>query len=174
MKLIRATLYLALLLLTQCSSCKYEDPTPTLPAETQRGAYTFGCLVNGKPFVASGINFVGGDWQGVNRLTIGADTRNQKEDFNFILLVTGLLNSNTVYTLQPQNTGYPATSATGFSAFCSTEQCDYEGTRIKTGSLTLTKFDGVARIAAGRFAFTLYEPGCDTLRVTDGRFDVRF
>jgi len=39
----------------------------------------------------------------------------------------------------------------------------------------LVKFDGAARIAAGRFAFTLYEPGgCDTLRVTNGRFDVKF
>ena len=40
---------------------------------------------------------------------------------------------------------------------------------------TPDEFDPVARIASGRFAFKLYEPGgCDTLRVTNGRFDVKF
>jgi len=53
--------------------------------------------------------------------------------------------------------------------------CVYEGNFIKTGKVELIKFDGAGRIAAGRFAFTLYEPGgCDTLRVTNGRFDVKF
>ena len=53
--------------------------------------------------------------------------------------------------------------------------CIYDGARFKTGRVELVKFDGVQRIAAGRFAFTLYEPGgCDTLRVTNGRFDVKF
>ncbi|GAB3674341.1 hypothetical protein GCM10027594_35420 [Hymenobacter agri] len=41
--------------------------------------------------------------------------------------------------------------------------------------MELIKFDPVARFAAGRFAFVLYEPGgCDTLRVSNGRFDVKF
>ncbi|TGE05381.1 hypothetical protein [Hymenobacter fodinae] len=172
MPLVRVSLCLALLSLTQCSSCKIADPAPILlPAETQNGAYTFGCLVNGKPFVASGITRTRGDWPVANSLTIGAHAGNKQESVNINLLLTGLLNSNAVYALQPQNTG---SSTTGFSAFCSTEKCEYDGTRIKKGSLTLTRFDGVARIAAGRFAFTLYEPGCDTLRVTDGRFDMRF
>ena len=41
-------LYLCLATLTQCSKCK-NDPAPTdqLPAATQTGANTFGCLVNG-------------------------------------------------------------------------------------------------------------------------------
>jgi flagellar basal body rod protein FlgG len=53
--------------------------------------------------------------------------------------------------------------------------CYYSGNYIKTGQVTLTKFDGPNRIASGRFAFTLYEPGgCDSLKVTNGRFDVKF
>lgn len=53
--------------------------------------------------------------------------------------------------------------------------CAYRGNNTKTGQVPLTKFDPVARVAAGRFDFTLYEPGgCDTLRVTNGRFDVKF
>ena len=61
------------------------------------------------------------------------------------------------------------TTVTGYTP------CYYSGNNIKAGQVTLVKFDPVARIAAGRFAFVLYEPGgCDTLRVSNGRFDVKF
>jgi len=51
-------LYLALLLLTQCSKCK-DDPTPAdpaagLPPATQTGANTFGCLINGQAYTPKG------------------------------------------------------------------------------------------------------------------------
>jgi hypothetical protein len=62
-----------------------------------------------------------------------------------------------------------------FSATANAKGCYYSGNFIKTGQVTLVRFDSFARVASGRFAFTLYEPGgCDTLRVTNGRFDVKF
>jgi len=39
------------------------------------------------------------------------------------------------------------------------------------GQLTLTRLDEQAGIIAGTFEFTIAKPGCDTIRVTDGRFD---
>ncbi|MDU0369639.1 hypothetical protein ACFPAF_04475 [Hymenobacter endophyticus] len=69
---------------------------------------------------------------------------------------------------------FPPPQRVGFTVRANTDRCSYDGVNIRTGTLTLTRYDPVARIAAGRFAFTLYEPGCDTLRVTDGRFDVQF
>ena len=50
------------LLLAQCSKCKGDDPTPQspkdllslLPPETQTGAGTFSCLLNGQPWLPSG------------------------------------------------------------------------------------------------------------------------
>ena len=33
------------------------------------------------------------------------------------------------------------------------------------------RLDLSAGIIAGTFAFTLYKPGCDSVRVTQGRFD---
>ena len=36
----------------------------------------------------------------------------------------------------------------------------------RRGTLTLTRFDRQARIASGTFEFTLYQPGCDTIKVT--------
>ena len=40
-----------------------------------------------------------------------------------------------------------------------------------SGAITLTRLDMQARIISGTFAFTLAQPGCDTVRVTQGRFD---
>ncbi|MBC7919842.1 MAG: hypothetical protein H7Z75_02010, partial [Ferruginibacter sp.] len=43
------------------------------------------------------------------------------------------------------------------------------------GTLTLTRFDLAKRIIAGRFESTLFRPDaptCDTVRITDGRFDM--
>ena len=42
------------------------------------------------------------------------------------------------------------------------------------GYVVLDRFDPVARIVAGRFAFTLETPRCGKVAVTDGRFDCRF
>ncbi|WP_426493370.1 hypothetical protein [Hymenobacter sp. 102] len=179
MKLTRPPLYLALLLLTQCSSCKESDPAPAplpeLPPATQTGARTFGCLVNGKPFVAKGINLVRGEWLSNTDWVVSAGARSQNDKFNvYMILTDSLLPVAKPYPLRSVSSNYPTSKLVGFTTNANTEQCDYKGTRIRTGTLTITRFDAVARIMAGSFAFTLYEPGCDSLRVTDGRFDVQF
>jgi hypothetical protein len=46
-------------------------------------------------------------------------------------------------------------------------------TIYRRGVLTITRLDLTAGIVAGTFAFTLYKPGCDSVRVTNGRFDYR-
>ena len=40
-----------------------------------------------------------------------------------------------------------------------------------SGFLKITKFDKTERIISGTFEFTLTKPGCDTIKVTNGRFD---
>ena len=47
---------------------------------------------------------------------------------------------------------------------------DDPGTYHK-GMLTITRLDLQAGIVSGTFTFTLAKPGCDTIRVTQGRFD---
>jgi hypothetical protein len=53
--------------------------------------------------------------------------------------------------------------------------CDtYSGSDTRTfsrGTLTITRLDLTNGIIAGTFEFKLAKPGCDTLRVTQGRFD---
>ena len=56
----RTTLYLLISVLLSASHCK-KDKTPEdqLPPETQTGAGTFGCLVNGNVFIPKGSPFSG-------------------------------------------------------------------------------------------------------------------
>ncbi|WP_394354461.1 DUF6252 family protein [Hymenobacter polaris] len=46
-------------------------------------------------------------------------------------------------------------------------------TTYRRGTLTITRLDLKAGIVSGTFNFTLYKPGCDTICVTQGRFDKR-
>lgn len=39
------------------------------------------------------------------------------------------------------------------------------------GILAITRFDRSQGIVSGTFAFKLYKQGCDTLKITQGRFD---
>ena len=178
------------LLLTQCSK-KSPDPAPTptdpvatLPLETQTGAGTFGCLVNGKAFKAPYATSARGDWQSTTRLAIGSNTNLDgqpiEKEITLNLILNGSLQNAQTFSLISAATPYPFFTPNinqfmGRATSTDNSFCIYSGNYIKTGQVLLTKFDGVARIASGRFAFTLYEPGgCDTLKVTNGRFDVKF
>jgi hypothetical protein len=183
-------LALALLL----AQCKKKEPNPTppipadplaaLPAETQTGAGTFGCLVNGKPFKGPFSTSARGDWQSTTRLAIGSNTnlsgQATAQEITLNLILNGSLKSAQNFTLISAAMPYPfftpgINQFTGRAASTNSSLCFYSGDYVKTGKVELTKFDGPNRIASGRFAFTLYEPGgCDTLKVTNGRFDVKF
>jgi hypothetical protein len=44
---------------------------------------------------------------------------------------------------------------------------------LRSGILTITKFDLTNRILSGTFQFTLFKAGCDSIKVTQGRFDMK-
>jgi len=182
-------LYLCLATLTQCSKCKRDDPLPQpprdplslLPPETQTGKGTFGCLINGKAYVVPYTTSANGDWQSTTKLAIGGTTRlngEAGEDITTTLIaLNGTLQDNQTFSIISSATPFPIFTprVNQFYTRVAILPCVYDGDYFKSGQIQLVKFDGVARIASGRFAFTLYEPGgCDTLRVTNGRFDVKF
>ena len=179
-------LYLCLATLTQCSKCKRDDPQPPkdplslLPPETQTGKGTCGCLVNGKAFIAPFTTSANGDWQSMTKLAVSSTMRLNGNDatqlFSFSMALNGrLFDMQKFIMISAANP--PPVFSPGINQFIADadEKCFYPGNYTRTGQVELAKFDGVGRIASGRFAFTLYEPGgCDTLRVTNGRFDVKF
>jgi hypothetical protein len=186
MKLNFLALLILAIVLVQCKKREpAPPPTPTdplasLPAETQTGAGTLGCLVNGKAYATISSIKCRGDWQGIKTIFISADA-SENGQFNGELFTAGMLlygtlqNGQTFDLIRFNQPVNQIANQYAANAVAGSKPCVYQGNYIKRGQVTLTKFDGVARIASGRFAFTLYEPGgCDTLKVTNGRFDVKF
>lgn len=183
-------LYLCLATLTQCSKCKRDDPAPqppkdplsTLPPESQTGSGNVGCLVNGKAFIGASPTLVRGDRQSLTRFTLGNGLKLNgqvgSEQINLPLIIEGNLADNQAFFIISSASPFPVFTP-GVNQFITIvvgdNICSYSGACFKSGKVDLVKFDPVVRIASGRFAFKLYEPGgCDTLRVTNGRFDVKF
>jgi len=175
-------LLVALLGLSQCK--KKSDPAPVdqLPPATQTGANTFGCLLNSQAWTPSGndgtenyrvtydptyhggnlsirvYRYIG-DTGKFQSFLIGGDQINQTGSYSFIT-------SSTFPTPGPRNIYF-------FDGTQSRPCNDYgtnPGTTTK-GQLVVTRLDLTAGIISGTFAFTLYQPGCDSVRVTQGRFD---
>jgi hypothetical protein len=175
MRLSPTLLLLAALL--GLSQCKHANPAPVdqLPPATQAGANTFGCLVNGQAWTPRGnagfsnyqvdfdptykggtliIHTVCYDNAGINFQSIhfGGVSVNQIGDY--------ALHSPTCYA-EFSDTGRPSACSSypdGQSSSCQ-------------GNMTVTRMDRSAGIVSGTFSFTLAHAGCDTIKVTQGRFD---
>jgi len=173
-------LYSALLLLTQCSKCK-NDPTPAdpasqLPPATQTGAGTFGCLVNGQPWTPQGND-------GTSNYSVSYDItpaggvlaiqtyriygKANDEFQNIVLFANQIAGAGSFSFRSPQRT---RASVNDQKTNCYWSSRD-SATTYRRGQMVITRLDRQAGIVSGTFAFTLYKPGCDTVRVTQGRFD---
>ncbi|GAA3922444.1 hypothetical protein [Hymenobacter algoricola] len=171
-------LYAALLLLTQCSKCKQDDPTPkdpapTLPAETRTGARTLGFRLNGEVWLPAGGTFGSGNLSAeLNQGTLLINTRRSVfEVSQYINLRLTDVYNNTHFVLDS-----PTTVATGnYIRFADhNSSCEYESNSGPAGTVDITRLDPVARIVSGRFAFSLRKPGCPNIEATDGRFDIKY
>jgi hypothetical protein len=177
----KIALYSALLLLTQCSKCK-NDPTPAdpaaqLPPATQTGAGTFGCLINGQPYtpqgrVGLGTNFDVSYDPGFNGGDLVVRTyralASEKKSFGFNAIN---VTRTGAYLFGPgRGEAHGSYNDENRALPCN----DYDGSRSGTfskGTLTITRLDVAAGIVSGTFNLVIAKPGCDTLKVTQGRFD---
>ena len=152
------------------SSCS--DDSNVLPAPTQEGLNTFGCLVNGEVWRPEGkprdnkldLSYDPGFMGGV--LTINANRLRSNEDKEFMFLFSRNTNQGGQYLLNDINKA----AATYASNECS---YDRDSSVYRQGILMITRLDLEARIISGTFEFVLARPDCDTVRVTDGRFDMK-
>jgi hypothetical protein len=172
--------YVLLLWLCLTGGCDWfkgkDNPSPEeqLPPETQIGANTFGCLVNGKPWTPKGFKgpLVGPNFDVVydpshegGNLDIQTYRVEDGEDSYITIFAFGISNQG-VYSLD-----LPASSPRRGAYYA--QFCDYndDDEIYRKGSLTITKLDMQQRIVSGRFEFVLAKQGCDTIKVTQGRFD---
>ena len=178
MNLNYRTAALLLAALPGLSQCKKNEPAPVdqLPPATQTGANTLGCLVNGQPWTPQGFD-------GSSNYSISYDQalggsfdlrtyRYQQQPTNnyqyLILFATRLYGPKSYSFRDSLNT-----EASFSDRLISCELSSRQSMTYRRGTLTITRLDRQAGIISGTFAFTLAKPGCDTVRVSQGRLDKR-
>lgn len=165
---------LLLLLLTTFSlSCcnndndKPQNPVDQLPPATQTGANTFGCLINGEPFVVSNTSNQSAIYQG-NLLQISATFENSNSDQSIAFNLLNPLNINETYTFN--NNAYKA----GYSYISNNITCIYDFDKTYQGVINFTKIDTINFIVSGTFEFSTITENCQDIKITNGRFDLQY
>lgn len=160
-------------ILSQQSGCKDDTPPrplaelEKLPPATNTGKQKFGCLINGKAFVPNSTSDVYAVFQqGI--LQISGETDNPLPDQWITMILVE--NKATIETGTYNLTTPPYEEAKCWFS----EACFYNSDNIIDGSLTITHFDRINYIISGTFDFSAVAPGCDTLKVSDGRFDIKY
>ena len=166
-------------LLMGCKGCE-EEPKPKtelekLPPPTLEGKDTFGCLVNGKAWYTTSSTNAVASYQ-LGGLSISAE------------ILIPLFQSIGISLRDPA--GGPSLSEGSYSlvypneynpwaSFNASTSCYYGGTSqsrgdANAGALVITRFDKINYIVSGTFEFNITHDGCETMKITHGRFDIRY
>ena len=148
-----------------CCACKKDD---VLPAITMEGKNTLGFRINGgiwKPHGYGGGSGIGTDMSVPNFLDIWGG--NDNSTIHIVLWDTIAIAPKT-YVLS--NVRRYSASYTIFES--GNNDCQYDPENLVNGKLVISKLS--SGIISGTFNFKMYNPDCtsDSLRVTDGRFDL--
>ncbi len=170
--------------------CKKTAVDAELPPETQTGAGTFACLINGTVWQYKNAdnffttpktrwefdpNYLGGYFYiGGIRYADGVNSS------DLLSVVSDSLLFKKEKLINSQNLEFGVRFI--INDFKVNECRDYSTAPINdttknfysSGKLTLTKLDQNAKIIAGTFYCTIYQTGCDTFKITDGRFDLKY
>lgn len=163
------------------SQCKHSDPDPAkpedqLPPATQTGAHTFGCLLNGQPWTLGGnvgpLNYrliydpgyAGGDLEIRAHRYVDA-----LKDTQYFTIAVAPVNKTGTYPIDDKTIGVYYKSGVKGSRY----EYYNDPKLMVQGQLTVSRLDLAQGIISGTFHFKLFQPGCDTLKVTQGRFDYK-
>ncbi len=169
--------FILLLALTLTLSCCNKDDNPPadplsqLPPATQTGAGTFGCLVNGVPYVDNSGDFncfyqlVNGEYY----FGITASINNEEDLQIDIGSLKSQLLEGEIPLLEREDGKFYAFLS--FDCICPQGKTN----SIKPGILNVTKFDNQNNIISGTFEFVVVNPSTGkTYNITNGRFDSLF
>lgn len=148
------------------SECKKKDVIPQLPAETQSGANTFGCKINGVLYTPRGsgncYKFLIQYYKSDSTLLIKTN-EGCGAGLNIYL--------EKVFEIKDYQIFMPLTNAFLYSN--SNTSCNWfdRTNSLQSGTITITRFDLSNRIVSGRFNGVLKQSGCPDINITEGRFD---
>lgn len=179
---ILASLFFITLTASECKKHKPGNPVDQLPPETQTGANTFGCLVNGEVFLPKGpslspilqcaYQYLNTDYSRGYFFQLSAIHKNNTTDVLSVGIFTDSLiiaNGNFVLGSNQKGNAYAL-----YTRYTDTIHVKSYTSKDFPGQLTITKFDEINQIVAGTFWFNIIKSPGDTIKVTDGRFDMQF
>lgn len=165
-QLLTATILL--LTIFSFSKCKKEpnNPIAHLSPETQTGANTFGCKINGEIYTARALgacyNYLVQYYKRDSSLLIKT---NNTCASGLNINVYGISEIKDYQIFNPiSNAYYYNNSNTNCNLYARTNSS-------QTGIVTITKFDLINKIVSGRFTGVLKQNGCLDIIITEGRFD---
>lgn len=158
-------------------SSKADNPYG-LPNATQEGKNTLGFLLNEEPWTPKGV-------RGTGNLSIDYDHSINNGQFNIVAY-------NFIPTISEQfkigvgdslnfvtgprlfNFSNNSLAGIGFTNYACGYYFSWDSNTSVSGSMKITKLDRTNRIISGTFNTTLSKPGCPEIKITDGRFDMKF
>jgi Family of unknown function (DUF6252) len=167
---------------SNCKKNKPDNPVDQLPPETQIGANTFGCLVNGQVFKPGGAQLSGGslscNYQYLNggyyfRLVGVNDNSVNRKSIGIFTDSLRISEGATLILEKP----FVKSKAYGLYSYSKTQPFlreDYETSEIYKGEIKIKKLDPVNQIVSGTFWFDAVNGNGQKAEVREGRFDVRY
>ncbi|WP_156809757.1 hypothetical protein [Riemerella columbina] len=175
---MKTKLFLILLISLIIVSCKERDADPdVLPAATQTGANTAGCLVDGKVWVASKkfINPIGGlgtyAMSDKNSTRIRVDLRSISDNSRIhIILDKENFIINHTYDIPIFIDEY---NSIGMS-YSVNGNTYYSKPNKSRGKIKITRLDIPKNIVSGTFEIDVIDEKGNVIHITEGRFDKKF
>ena len=173
---MRKLLLILITTFTLCSCDKDNDkptnPVSQLPPATQTGENTFGCLINGEPFVVSNTSNQTAIYQD-GGLLIGG----QKNINNNLTQVSMFISEANIGAIIAENNIYVlnSNSVPKGEYYIENQNCFYFTSSNYSGSITITKLDNINFIVSGTFEFKSISDNCEgIIDITNGRFDLQY
>ncbi|AWW29426.1 hypothetical protein DN752_04295 [Echinicola strongylocentroti] len=176
---MKSILYLIILLVfAMCTACdlnffgKESEPKTELeklPPITQTGENTFGCLVKGKAMFSKNTLFATAIYQGGfiqihSSMDIGDTTQNVS------IIIPDPFEEYIDYNLS----GEAPSNRAKYLKYNDHNECRYEAEDTFDGLINFSRIDKTNFIVSGTFEFSTVSGTCDTVRITDGRFDIKY
>lgn len=167
-----------LFILFSIYSCSIFDEPDTeiekLPPITQTGRWSFGCLINGEAVRVTNSLLMRAETQQdvfIIRFSNTVDNRMWAENLKrFEFRMTGPLEIGVEYDL----TNADIYKLQYVEYLNDAPNCTYEPENITSGKLIFSNIDRTDYIVSGTFEFETVTQDCDTIRATDGRFDLHY
>lgn len=178
--LLTIILLCAVICIAPACKKKTEDPISQLPAATQTGANTFGCLVNGQAYIPHVNAFGSAPYQcnyiylnGGYYFTLSATE--QQTDVSGLEIIIGTVNLPIAQgqTIKLENYNESG-KAFGQYAVVGNSIHSYYTTTVTGGQLSITNFNQTNKTVSGTFFFDTVDSSGGIIHVTDGRFDMTY